>query len=71
MPQDCVPAPCLPQLPVSASSSAIERSIRSPWYDLPVFQPAMIFVRLDATLRASVRIVSGFTPEISDAASGA
>jgi hypothetical protein len=47
------------------------RSIRSPWYDFPVVQPSRMRVRRRATLRARSRIVSGCTPQASEASSGA
>ena len=65
-----MPAPCLPQLPVSPSTRQIARSIRSPWYDLPNVQPPSTCVFFAATMRAMRRITSGLTPQMADAASG-
>ena len=53
-----------------ARSRHMARSIRSPWYALPVVQPSRIRVRRRATLRASLRISSGWTPQMAEAASG-
>ena len=65
------PEPCVPQLPVRAMSRQMARSIRSPWYDVPSVQPSRIMVRRRATLRASLRISSAFTPQRAEASSGA
>jgi hypothetical protein len=58
-----MPAPFFPQLPLSARTKHMARSIRSPWYDLPVVQPSRTRVRRFATIRARSRMVSGWTPQ--------
>jgi hypothetical protein len=70
MAHERVPVPRFPQLPVKPSRSVMARSIRSPWYDLPELQPMKILVFRVATLRASLRMLSGWISQISPAFSG-
>ncbi len=68
--QPPTPVPFFPQFPVRPSSSSIARVIRSPWKYFATPAPRTMRVRPRATLRASMRIVSGCTSQTRAAASG-
>ena len=46
------------------------RSIRSPWYALPVVQPSRIRVRRLGDLARQLADLVGVTPQMAEAASG-